>query len=87
MTPTKVLIGQILIVLGIVVAGSWIATEWAATQLGFQARLGLPWFAFDGIPIYHPWRLFEWWYVYESMRRMCSTRAGLLSRQRDFSPR
>src|SRR5258708_36033305 len=66
MTPTKVLIGQILIVLGIVVAGSWIATEWTAAQFGFQARLGLPWFAFDGIPIYPPWRLFEWWYVYES---------------------
>ncbi|MEJ1962238.1 MAG: conjugal transfer protein TraG [Gammaproteobacteria bacterium] len=66
MTPTKVLIGQILIVFGIVVSGSWFATEWTAAQLGFQARLGTPWIELHGIPIYYPWRLFEWWYVYES---------------------
>ena len=65
MTPTKVLIGQILIVFGIVLAGVWYATEWTAAALGFQMRLGAPWFLFRGIPVYQPWRLFEWWYAYE----------------------
>ncbi len=39
MTPTKVLIGQILIVFGIVLAGTWYATEWTAGALGYQMRL------------------------------------------------
>ena len=65
MTPTKVLIGQILIVFGIVLAGTWYATEWTAAALGYQIRLGAPWFLFDRIPVYQPWRLFEWWYAYE----------------------
>jgi len=30
MAPSKILIGQILLVLGITVAGTWFATEWAA---------------------------------------------------------
>jgi type IV secretion system protein VirD4 len=65
LTPTKVLIGQILIVFGIVLAGTWYATEWTAAALGYQMRLGPPWFLVRGIPVYQPWRLFEWWYAYE----------------------
>ncbi|VAV93416.1 Coupling protein VirD4, ATPase required for T-DNA transfer [hydrothermal vent metagenome] len=38
MTPTKILIGQILITFMVV-----IGTLWAAFMLGFQARLGTPW--------------------------------------------
>ncbi|MFG1260556.1 conjugal transfer protein TraG [Xanthobacter flavus] len=66
MTPTKVLIGQMLIVFAIVLAGTWAATQWVALQLGFQQRLGAPWFRLEGLPVYYPWRLFEWWYVYEA---------------------
>jgi type IV secretion system protein VirD4 len=43
MTPTKLLIGQILIVLAIVLAGIWLATQWAAAHLAISlnwARLG-----------------------------------------------
>jgi type IV secretion system protein VirD4 len=58
-TPTKVLIGQILIVFGIVLAGIWYATEWTAAALGYQMRLGAPWFLLRGVPVYDPWRLFE----------------------------
>ena len=43
MTPTKLLIGQILIVFAIVFAGVWFATEWAAAKLAFQPELGAPW--------------------------------------------
>lgn len=37
MTPTRLLIGQIVIVFGIVLLGIWIATQWAAAQLGLSA--------------------------------------------------
>jgi type IV secretion system protein VirD4 len=66
MTPTKLLIGQILIVFTIVVGGVWYATEWCAAELGFQARLGTPWFVLIGLPIYRPWQLFEWWYAFDA---------------------
>jgi len=38
MTPTKLLIGQILIVFAIVIAGVWAATQWAAFELGYQVQ-------------------------------------------------
>lgn len=66
MTPTKVLIGQMLVVFGIALAGTWAATQWVAFELGFQRRLGEPWFSIDNLPVYYPWRLFEWWYVYDA---------------------
>lgn len=50
MTPTKLLIGQILVVLGIIVAGIWIATQWAAASLAYQPELGAPWFTAFGQP-------------------------------------
>src|SRR5690606_5678112 len=66
MTPTKVLIGQMLVVFGITLAATWAATQRAAYHLGFQQRLGEPWFLIVGLPIYYPWRWFEWWYVYDA---------------------
>jgi type IV secretion system protein VirD4 len=78
-TPTKVLIGQILIVFGIVLAGIWYATEWAAAALGYQMRLGAPWFLFHHIPVYHPWRLFEWWYAYEPYAPGVFTTGGTIA--------
>ena len=54
MTPTKLLIGQILVVLAIVIAGVWAATQWAAAMLAYQPELGLPWFRLGSMPIYHP---------------------------------
>ncbi|MHB8812491.1 MAG: conjugal transfer protein TraG [Steroidobacteraceae bacterium] len=79
MTPTKVLIGQILIVFGIVLAGIWYATEWTAAALGYQMRLGPPWFLFHHIPVYHPWRLFEWWYAYEPYAPGVFTTGGTIA--------
>ena len=60
MTPTKLLVGQILIVFVIVIAGVSSATQWAAFQLGYQGQLGATWTVLFGIPVYYPWRLFEW---------------------------
>ena len=66
MQTQGVLFGQIVAILGIVIAGVWSATQWAAAALGYQLRLGLPWFDFFGTPVYHPWRLFEWWFVFDA---------------------
>ena len=65
MQGTNVLFGQIAVVFGIVIAGVWSATQWTAAALGYQLRLGSPWFDFFGTPVYHPWRLFEWWFVFD----------------------
>ncbi len=64
MQGTNVLFGQITAVFGIVIAGVWGATQWTAAALGYQARLGTPWFECFGTPVYHPWRLFDWWFFF-----------------------
>ncbi len=61
-----VLFGQVGVVFGIVIAGVWFATQWTAAALGYQLRLGLPWFDLLGTPVYHPWRLFEWWFSFDA---------------------
>ena len=52
MQGTNVLFGQIAVVFGIVIAGVWSATQWTAAALGYQLRLGSPWFDFLGTPVY-----------------------------------
>ena len=54
MQAQGVLFGQIAAVFGIVIAGVWGATQWTAAALGYQIRLGSPWFDFFGTPVYHP---------------------------------
>lgn len=66
MQATTVLYGQVLVVLAITLSGIWGATQWTAAALGYQARLGAPWFELLGTPVYHPWRLFEWWFVFDA---------------------
>jgi type IV secretion system protein VirD4 len=78
-TPTKLLIGQILVVFAIVIAGVWAATQWAAAMLAYQPELGLPWFRLDGVPIYHPWALFPWWYHYDAYAPHVFDRAGMFA--------
>ncbi|PZP61692.1 MAG: conjugal transfer protein TraG [Pseudoxanthomonas spadix] len=66
MQAQGVLFGQIAAVFGIVIAGVWSATQWTAAALAYQVRLGSPWFDFFGTPVYHPWRLFEWWFFFDA---------------------
>ncbi|HEY1076901.1 MAG TPA: conjugal transfer protein TraG [Fontimonas sp.] len=66
MQGTQVLFGQIAVVFGLVLAGVWVATQWTAAALGYQLRLGPPWFDLLGVPVYHPWRLFEWWFWFDA---------------------
>ncbi|OYY90792.1 MAG: conjugal transfer protein TraG [Sphingomonas sp. 28-66-16] len=79
MTPTKLLIGQILIVFGIVVAGLWAATQWAAAMLAYQPELGQPWAIIGGMPVYRPWALFAWWYHFGAYAEGVFDRAGMLA--------
>ena len=76
MTPTKLLIGQIMIVFAIVVGGVWAATQWAAAMLAYQPELGLPWFRFAHVPVYCPWALFAWWYHFDAYAPHVFDKAG-----------
>lgn len=76
MTPTKLLIGQIIVVFAIVLAGVWFATQWAAAELAYQPELGRPWFIAFGRPIYLPWALFGWWFSFEAYAPVLFEKAG-----------
>lgn len=78
MNSTGVLLGQVLVVIAILIVGLWTATQWTAAELGYQMRLGAPWLRIDSYPVYYPWRLFEWWYVYESYAPATFTRGGAI---------
>ncbi|MFT4077465.1 MAG: conjugal transfer protein TraG [Asticcacaulis sp.] len=79
MTPTKLLFGQILVVLLTALLGVWAATQWAAAQLGYQAQLGPDWFRLFGLPVYRPWQLFIWWYFYDAYAPEVFARSGMVA--------
>ena len=79
MQGTSVLFGQILSVFSLVLIGVWGATQWTAAQLGYQPRLGMPWFEWLSIPVYHPWRLFEWWYFFDAYAPEVFLRGGAIA--------
>jgi type IV secretion system protein VirD4 len=78
-TPTKLLIGQILVVFAIVIAGIWFATQWAAAKLGYQPQLGPAWFMLFHMPVYRPWAIFPWWYRYDAYAPHLFDRAGAIA--------
>ncbi|MBE7417407.1 MAG: conjugal transfer protein TraG [Ideonella sp.] len=77
--PTGVLFGQILVVLTTAVTGVWAATQWTAAALGYQAQLGPAWFRVSGVPIYGPWKLFEWWYFFDAYAPAVFLRGGIIA--------
>ena len=79
MTPTKLLVGQFLVVLAIIVLGVWAATQWAAAMLAYQPQLGQAWFELLGVPVYRPWQLFPWWYFYDAYAPEVFDKAGTLA--------
>ena len=85
MKGTSVLFGPVLAVIGIVVAGTWVATQWTAAHLGYQLRLGTPWFDCLGISVYHPWRLFEWWYWYDAYAPRLFLKGGAIAAASGFT--
>jgi type IV secretion system protein VirD4 len=83
--PTGVLFGQIAVVLGVALCGVWAATQWTASALGYQARLGPPWFDLFGMRMYHPWRLFEWWYFFDAYAPVIFLRGGAIAASSGFA--
>ena len=79
MTPTKLLIGQILVVLAIIVASIWTATQWAAASLAYQPELGAPWIVISGYPVYAPWSLFPWWFSFDAYAPLIFDKAGAIA--------
>ncbi len=77
-STNQLLIGQVLMVFAIILAGLVVATQWTAMALGYQGRLGAPWFTL-GVPVYYPWRLFQWWYAYEAYAPQVFNRGGLIA--------
>src|SRR5487761_1477767 len=69
MNATKILWGQVLLVIAVVLAFVWAATEWTAWKLGFQSQLGHPWFDILGWPVYQPPAFFWWWFAYDAYAR------------------
>src|SRR5487761_1456122 len=69
MNATKILWGQVLLVIAVVLAFVWAATEWTAWKLGFQPQLGHPWFDVFGWPVYQPPAFFWWWFAYDAYAR------------------
>lgn len=76
MTPTKLLIGQIIVVLSVVLLGVWVGTQYAASRLAYQPELGVPWFELLGYKIFQPWQLFAWWYHFGAYAPQVFDRAG-----------
>jgi type IV secretion system protein VirD4 len=79
MLSANVLAGQVLVVFAIVIAAIWSATQWTAAALGYQARLGAPWVVVAHVPVYYPWRLFEWWYAFEAYAPRIFVQGGLIA--------
>ncbi|MGF7150099.1 type IV secretion system protein VirD4 [Sphingomonas zeicaulis] len=84
MTPTKLLIGQILVVFAIVILGVWAATQWAAAMLAHQPQLGSPWFHVGGLRVYQPLALFGWWYHFDAYAPDVFDKAGTLAAASGF---
>ena len=66
MNATKILWGQVVVVIGIVLGAIWGATQWTAHALAYQPELGSPWFRLVGWPIYPPPAFFWWWFAYDA---------------------
>lgn len=79
MTPTKLLIGQILVVFAIVIAGIWFATEWCASEPGFEAQLGTSWFILLGFRSIAPGSSSRGGSGTTSTRQGSSTRPGAIA--------
>jgi len=76
---TGILFGQIFVVLGVALGGVWTSTQWTANALGHQTRLGSPWFEVSGLPVYEPWKLFEWWYYFGAYAPKEFERGGIIA--------
>ena len=76
---TGVLLGQIAAVGGVTLGGVWGATQWTAHALGYQPGVGPAWADIADLPVYEPWKLFEWWYWYDAYAPDIFLRGGAIA--------
>ncbi|VTU37510.1 Conjugal transfer protein TraG [Variovorax sp. PBS-H4] len=74
-----ILFGQIFAVPSVAIAGVWAATQWTAHALDYQQRLGAPWSESLGVPVYMPWKIFEWWYCFDAYAPDIFLRGGTIA--------
>ncbi len=79
MSATRILWGQIAVVLFIVVVGVWGATQWTAAALGYQPELGAPMAYAFGRPVYPPPAIFWWWFSFEAYAPQIFDTGGLIA--------
>lgn len=79
MSATRILWGQIAVVLFIVVMGVWGATQWTAAALGYQPELGAPMGYAFGRPVYPPPAIFWWWFSFEAYAPKIFETGGLIA--------
>ncbi len=79
MSATRILWGQIVVVLTLTLAGVWAATQWVAQALGYQAGLGASLFTLAETPIYPPYALFWWWFSYEAYAPQIFETGGMIA--------
>jgi type IV secretion system protein VirD4 len=76
---TGILFGQIALVFAVTLGGVWASTQWTANALGHQPELGSAAFTLGGVPVYAPWKLFEWWYFYGAYAPQVFERGGFVA--------
>ena len=79
MSPGKVLVGQVMVVLGLALAGVWTATEYVAAALRYQGQLGHPLTSIFGVPVYRPWCFFVWWFEFDAYAPRVFARGGFIA--------
>lgn len=79
MQSSRILWGQVTIVLLIVLGTVWGATQWTAHALGYQAALGPPWFFVRDYPVYLPPAFFWWWFSYDAYAPEIFTRGAFIA--------
>jgi type IV secretion system protein VirD4 len=79
MRGSRILWGQITVVLTIVLITIWAATEWTAWRLGFQPQLGPPWFEIGGWPVYYPPIFFWWWFAFDAYAPQIFTEGAFIA--------
>ena len=79
MQASGVLVGQVLLVLGIVLLGTWGSTQYVASALAYQTQLGAPWFLLADHPVFYPLQFLHWWYFYDVYAPHVFATGGLIA--------
>ncbi len=85
MRATRILWGQVLLVLAIVLFTTWGATQWAAWRLAYQPELGSPWFRLGEFPVYAPPSFFWWWYGFDAYAPEVFAEGGYIAASGGFA--